>query len=114
MESSSLQMEELEEKGDTKRKKESFPQALAHLQALQNEFARASHCKRCFLFEQTSRNRLKLSHQHKCCSTLSPYRLASKFASQSALSIGYLALNTQKCEPNGVDTSAELDFYLAL
>jgi len=30
---------------DTRRKKESFPQALTHLQALQNEFARASHCQ---------------------------------------------------------------------
>jgi len=36
---------------DTRRKKESFPQALTHLQALQNEFARASHCQRSFPFE---------------------------------------------------------------
>jgi len=31
---------------DTKRKKESFPQALAHLLSLQNEFAHASHYQR--------------------------------------------------------------------
>jgi len=51
MGSSSLQMEEMEEKGDTKKKKESFPQALAHLQALQNEFSRASHYHRYLAFE---------------------------------------------------------------
>jgi len=44
-------MEEIEEKGDTKRKKESFPQTLAHLQALQNEFSHASHVQRYLPFE---------------------------------------------------------------
>ena len=33
----------MKEKGDTKRKNESFQQVLAYFQALQNEFSRASH-----------------------------------------------------------------------
>jgi len=39
-------MEEMEEKEDTKRKMEPFPKALAHLQALQNEFFVPPHCQR--------------------------------------------------------------------
>jgi len=77
MESSSLQMVKMEEKGDTKRK-ESFPQALVHLQALQNEFSRASHCQRCIPLENLEEIDLILPHQHKCRLALSSHRLASK------------------------------------
>jgi len=88
---------------DTKRKKESFPQALAHLQALQNEFFVPPHCQRWFPLKQTRRNRLKLPHQHKCRSASSSHRSMSKIVSQSVLNVGYLAFSTQKCEPNEVE-----------
>jgi len=40
-----------ERQRDIKRKNELLPQALTHLQALQNEFARASYCQRWFPLE---------------------------------------------------------------
>ena len=46
---------------DTRRKKESFPQVLAHLQALQNEFARTSHCQRSFPPRESRRNRFNFA-----------------------------------------------------
>jgi len=73
MENLSLQMEEREEKGDTKRKKESFPQALIHLQALQNVFFVPPHYKRCIPLENPEEIGLIFSHQHKCRLALSPH-----------------------------------------
>jgi len=63
--------------------------------------------QRCIPFEQTRRNMVKLPHQHRCRSALSPHRSTlslhrstSKIVSQLALSVGYLALSVQKCEKN--------------
>ena len=59
----------MEEKGDTKRKNELLPQALADLLALQNVFFTPPHVQRCLPLEQSRRNRLSLPHQHRRRST---------------------------------------------
>ena len=84
-----LRNRRMEEKGDTKRKKESFPQALPDLQALQNEFSCTFHIQKCLPFEKSIRNRLNLPHQHMCHSTLSLHRSTSNFASQLVLSVDF-------------------------
>jgi len=67
----------MEEKGDTKMKKESFPQALTHLKALQNDFSRASHYQRGIPFDNPEEIGLILPHQHMCSLALSPHRSTS-------------------------------------
>ena len=54
---------------NTKRKMEPFPQALAHLQALQNVFFVPPYCQRWFPLEIPEEIGLILPHQHKHRST---------------------------------------------